>query len=538
MENNKINLQLNAYLVKKEYNNLDFVKFIKSDSSVKKYELNDQDGLEGVFFVKKTSEKKPVWNELAEKLINQPLDELKNKSSSAVLLVKNQDAVIAFIFGYGRYLIDTKYFVQDFGIKTALNTLNHNSLRSVELYTFDDQAVQKKSQASKESGISVFGIDISKDVLHAVTGSPKKGVKFKNISGGDAVYSFKSKIDINDISNLLTQLTTYYNNDSYKNGFSWVDNIRKIKDKSLIDSHDDALIKNIKENSANIMITIPEIVQWDTIYGFSFKRTKKTIRPTIEAQEYFNGLDVSTINIDSIKRDRLFVFDLNKNESDYPMYKCIYFEYKKEDKTYILFASQWYEIDSKFINRINQILNKIKISNLSFPPINVWEEDNKLKIESEGDYNQRASDLLGYHLLDKRLIKSNRVTTSIELCDLLTIKKQFIHVKHRKGGSSGLSHLFSQGSVSAELLLSDREFRIATCALLENVSPLLKDIIPIDTFRSDEIEIIFLILGEDSKTLKDNLPFFSKVNLSKTYENLTQKGFKITIAGADKVQLA
>lgn len=248
---------------------------------------------------------------------------MTNKSSSAVLLVRDQDTIIAFTFGYGRSLIDTKYFVQDFGIKTALNTLKHDSLRSVELYTLDDQAVQKKSQASRESGVSVFGIDISKNVLRAVTGSPKDGVNFKNISGGDAVYSFNLEMDVGDIPDIpdnLTQLAAYYNNDSYKNEFSWVDNIRKIKEKNLIDSLDNELIKNIKQKSTDIMITIPEIVQWDTIYGFSFTRTKTKIQPIKDTQEYLNGIDPTSVNIESIKRDRLFVFDLNKDESDYHIY--------------------------------------------------------------------------------------------------------------------------------------------------------------------------------------------------------------------------
>lgn len=318
---------------------------------------------------------------------------------------------------------------------------------------------KKKLQASRESGVSVFGIDISKNVLRAVTGSPKDGVNFKNISGGDAVYSFNLEMDIGDIPDNLTQLAAYYNNDSYKNEFSWVDNIRKIKEKNLIDSLDNELIKNIKQKSTDIMITIPEIVQWDTIYGFSFTRTKTKIQPIKDTQEYLNGIDPTSVNIESIKRDRLFVFDLNKDESDYHIYKCIYFEYKKGDRTYIIFSGHLYEIDNTFINRINLILNEIKISDVIFPSINVWEKDKRLEIESEGDYNKRISSLLNYHLLDKKLVKSNRTTTSIELCDLLTIKKQFIHVKHKKGGSSGLSHLFAQGSVSAEILLGDKEFK-------------------------------------------------------------------------------
>ena len=120
------------------------------------------------------------------------------------------------------------------------------------------------------------------------------------------------------------------------------------------------------------------------------------------------------------------------------------------------------------------------------------------------------------------------------LCDLMTTNKQFVHVKHRKGGSAGLSHLFAQGRVSAEILLGDKEFRKATRKVLRRVEPCLQDAVPLDNFKSDGVEVVFLILGEDSSTLKANLPFFSKVNLSNAFENITQRGFHVTIAGVDK----
>jgi uncharacterized protein (TIGR04141 family) len=52
-------------------------------------------------------------------------------------------------------------------------------------------------------------------------------------------------------------------------------------------------------------------------------------------------------------------------------------------------------------------------------------------------------------------------TISVEVCDVLTANRQLIHVK-LKFGSRDLSHLFSQGFVSATLLQSDSVFREAT----------------------------------------------------------------------------
>ncbi|CAI1694429.1 sporadically distributed protein [Serratia quinivorans] len=537
MEGKVSYLYLNAFLAKDEYASLDTSDFLKGASPVRVYDIDNKHDIQGKLFVKIPEEKDPLWREFAEELTGFPLDELANRSSSAVFIIKTKKVTMAFTFGYGRFLIDTKYFVHDFGIKTALNTLNHDSLRSVDLFTLEDQAVQKKSQASRESSIGIFGIDISKDVLRAVTGSPKLGITLKNISGGDYVYSFGTEINVSDISALVDLIYSYYNNESYKNNFSWVDNIRKIKEKSEIDDLDKHLLDNIKLKNNSITITIPEIIQWDAIYGFSFTRSKHLINPTIEKNKYLDNIDVAVFSIDTIKRDRLFVYDIYDNESEYQIYKCIYFEYKKEDKTYILFSGLWYEIDNVFISRVDAVLARMNISKLTFPTVYVWEENNgkeiKSKIETEGDYNARAASVKGYYLLDKKLIKSNRVTTAIELCDLMTDKKQFIHVKHRKGGSAGLSHLFAQGSVAAEILLGDKEFRKEARKVLKRVNDGLQDSVPLDNFKSDGVEIVFLILGEDSASLKNNLPFFSKVNLSKAFESLSQRGFEVTISGVD-----
>lgn len=84
-------------------------------------------------------------------------------------------------------------------------------------------------------------------------------------------------------------------------------------------------------------------------------------------------------------------------------------------------------------------------------------------------------------------------------------------------------------------MLGDKEFRKAARSVIrKKISPVIIETVPLEKLDSSKIEIVFLILGEDSSVIKESLPFFSKVNLTKTYENLTQKGFKVTIAGVDK----
>jgi len=527
---------LNIFLKKPDATYSSFADLLAREKDVVAYETASGIDLDGVLYVKRTIEKKPSWSEIADEIAGQTVTNIGNKSSSAVLFIKVDNDVFAIAFGYGRHLIDLSFFVQDFGLKTALNTLDHESLRSVDLHTLDDQPVQKKSQAARDSEISIFGIDISKDILRAVTGTPKSSIDFKNISGGDAMFSFGIEMEVADLTDIARTLKDQYQKNDYKKNFLWVDNVRKVKEKTRIDHLDATLLAAIKSRDPNIALTLPEIEKWDSIVGFSFTRTKSNQTPTISTELYLANIDTSKVSIESIKRDQLYIFDIHENDFSHSIYKCIYYEISESNKTNILFGGTWYEIDNSFIGRTNSSLAQIAVSPLLFPQLHIWEENNKAKIEAEGDYNIRAAQTHGYYLLDKKLIKSNKSTSSVELCDLFTSNKQFIHVKHRKGGSAGLSHLFAQGSVAAEILLGDRDFRKSARKVLGTLNTAARELIPIDNFKSSEYEVVFLILGDEANTVKDNLPFFSKVNLVRAYDNLSQRGYAVSISAASKIE--
>lgn len=534
---------MNVFLVNEDHKASPFRKLLKAKADFETYKLKPSLDITGALYVKTPKVSPPTWAKFAESLTTS-IAELQNRSSSAVLVIKASEATVAFTFGYGRHLLDMGCFVTDFGIKTALNTLNHDTLRSIDVVTLDEQGVQKKSQASRSTSVDVFGIDISKDLLKGVTGLPKVDVELFNISGSGMTFSFGKEIKNKDIPFLVNKIYAHYKSYDYRNSFAWVDNIRRLDEKKDIDPLNQKLIDELKTSCPNVVISIPQMLEWDLVSGFSFTRSKANVKPTIESSDYFTNLDVVNLSIDSLKRDRLFVFDSKEEDTEYKVYDCIYFEIKESKRTCILFSGVWYEIADSFVDTIDKILAKIDVTSLDFPKVYTWEETpttgkNKgkvvEKIETEGDYNERAASQKGYFVLDKKLIKSGRTTTSIELCDLLTKDSHFIHVKHRKGGSAGLSHLFAQGNVAAELMLGDRDFRKAARSVIRNkVSSEIVKTVPLENFESANVEVVFLILGEDSSSLKEHLPFFSKVNLTKTFENLSQKGFKVTVAGVGK----
>ena len=291
------------------------------------------------------------------------------------------------------------------------------------------------------------------------------------------------------------------------------------------------------KDSTNLAITAPEVVSWDNIFGFSFTRSKTTIHPTLIIEDYLNSLGDDSITLSTLKSHKLFIYDSDLNEVQHSLYKSLYFEHVDVSKTFILFSGDWFEIDNDFVDELDRALTEVPISDLEFPMVRKWTDEDKEKIEAEGDYNERTAILKSYHLLDKKLIKSRTTTSPIELCDLMTDDKQLIHVKHKKGGSSGLSHLFAQGYVAAEVIISDKEFRKEARQKLRSIRSDLDTLIPLDGIKSSDYEVVYLVLGDDNSRVKSALPFFSKINLVKAFENLTQKGFKVTICGVTKERI-
>ncbi len=162
----------------------------------------------------------------------------------------------------------------------------------------------------------------------------------------------------------------------------------------------------------------------------------------------------------------------------------------------------------------------VKISDIQLP-----ECDTGL---TEGDYNKTvAASNANYCLFDQKMIAVEGGPKKIESCDLFTRDKRFIHVKN-KGQSAQLSHLFAQGRVSAECFASDEKFRkqISEIATKEFGSPVFDYT---QKPSSNEYEVVYAIIDDKDSDLVNKLPFFSKVNLMLTAQELDRMHFRYSV---------
>ncbi len=509
-----------------------FDEMIEEGVDLSRYTIRRGIGFSGRLFISPPNQSPPNWLTFVQTGISEKLRELTNRTNTAVLAIRRSNRIFAFTFGHGRHLIRTSAIVPDFGLKTALNALQYDSLRSTDSFTIDERTIHTRAQASRVGGIEVFGIDVGHDILRAVTGTPRINVPIQSISGTEFALAVSVHTDFTGLGQLCDLLLTLYRKRNYKDHFAWIDNIRRVSDPATLANLNNLLIAELQRKIIrNLYLAPPEPVDWEDIQGFNYTHRRRTIDPNMQLESYLENINAVSLSVDNLRQDQVFAYQGDETEPSehWPIYNCLVFETTMGSKHYILTTATWFEIDRDFSSRIANTLANIPVARVKLPKVRTV---NNGKLEHEGDYNTRVAQADNSKaLLDKTSARCRATSSGIEPCDLFTGDREFIHVKHKKGGSSSLSHLFAQGRVSAEALLGDQDFRQDIRQLLQKIKPALRDSIPVERPAPGDYGVVFAILGAENARPGAELPFFSQLNLARTYESLTSLGFRVSAIG-------
>src|SRR5699024_10676388 len=121
---------------------------------------------------------------------------------------------------------------------------------------------------------------------------------------------------------------------------------------------------------------------------------------------------------------------------------------------------KWFKVEQDFVAEVDNFVENVSPCEINFPTIygEHEKEDNEL-------FEKEASNLLN---LDRDT--ATIAGSQDEICDLLSKCKRLIHVKWWDS-SATLSHLFSQGRVSGDILLNSNQQRTDLYDKLEKQSP-------------------------------------------------------------------
>lgn len=508
---------------------------LKTPAQLSSSKLKPQFGLDGEIYYCDSNKKLPRWKPYLDELSNETISISENASNKAIVLIRIQDRIMAIVYGYGRSFLKEECLERNFGLKVALNTINPNKMRSINAATIEDMVVTTQRQASYSTTQDEFGLNVTNDIMKGLTGEPYDSVYGNHISGKDSlvVSVFMEMTELKD------KLTLYYNaykDERYKSiGFEWVDNVAEIRDSIQSEELDFELANAIeKRQIGHLHIAPPETTDWDRIIGFCYSGIGKKLD---EGENYTLDLDLTEyiekikpgVNIyQKIRRDKLYA--MNAEGIPFPIcsiYAALVFQTEYEGKNYILCSGTWYYVETSFFEQVNNFVKtKVPHSDITLPDCP--------SDKNEGAYNELvAESSMDFCLMDKRLISVENGPKQIEACDIFTRDKKLIHVKN-KGQSAQLSHLFSQGKVSAECFASDVAFR----KQISDISTRKFGVVVFDYTqkpRSNEFEIVYAIIDTKDSSIEEKLPFFSKVNLMITAQELDRMHFKFSVCFVRKV---
>ena len=516
--------KLSIYLIKQEYSSLEDI--FKNYEKLESENINDV----GNFYYGDSHVSPPTWIKkfFGSSFDNNTDDEylkIFTASSKAVFLASVENRIFALTFGYGHTLLKPGVWEERFGLKVALNVIDSDNLRSIDKKNMSIVPKLSKEQMTKDGTFADFGIDVEQDLIQGITGKTKNEDFGQTITGKDAL-SLSVKKDISNIKDFLKDCYSRYKSDDYKKEFAWIDQISEIKDPRAIESLDDKLLKKIQDESLDkVWLAIPEILSWENVAEFKFK--KQSFGDDINLSTYLKFLsndEKRNLSLETLKKH---IVDCISESSDdviqsWKVYNCLYCEIKKDDQMYILSNGKWYQIENNFAKEVFNSFDKFKKqpAGINLPECNQNEHEDK--------YNERIADEIeNICNMDRKTINHGGANQKIEFCDLLTKDGKLIHVKHY-GASSVLSHLFSQGLVSGELFLSDKEFREKLNAKLDELGkPDYKLTDVSKKPKTSDYEIVFAIISKSDGEL--DIPFFSKVNIRNAKKRLDMLGYRVSL---------
>lgn len=480
--------------------------------------------IRGTLFIKPTKVQPPAWVSFFSGAVDLDRIALKTASTSAALVFKVDNRHVAVVFGYGRHLLKPGCWDESFGLRTTLNSIDPDSIRSIDRKSFDTLSRHTREEANREGPIEQFGLNVEQDLLRAVVGRPSADVLGKRLAGMDALTATVA-LRLEDLYDQIGRYLGQWRKTTYRARFPWIDQIAEIRDSRTRLELDDLLCARLRTgNVSKSWLAVPLPVDWSGVGGFRYSSSSRAeIRPDLDLSEFLASLRNPTeLAPEQLRRRCVEMLDA---DGQYPrdrwqVYQCLYAEVRQGSDVFLLTGGRWYRVAPVFVQKVDREVAAIRPTNVALP---------KFSHAGEQEFNVDAqrSDPSNIALMDRKNIPYGGGPSQIEFCDLYTKSCVMLHVK-RYQGSSVLSHLFAQGVVAGTLFAQDADFRKALNKRLPLSHRLRR---PEQRPRTEKYEVAFAIISKSRNALQ--LPFFSKVNLRQAYNTLSGLGYRVTLTKID-----
>jgi len=526
----------------------DFDQFVNLDSENEIHPFGPVRGtdFEAKLFTVVTPPHEPTWAPFLAEGFADPHTSVefpRTGSSGALLVLRldGDDTYFAFAFGFmGRHLLRDTAPERTYGLRTALNLIyprdgsaDPGKVVSVDATRRSSRVLRSRLQANRASTFETFEVDHFRDVLTAATGRPADDATWgTRINGGDAL-NFSADVGFAQLGRVCRRVDQAHDRIDYRDRFGWLDHIQPVTTPWRLEVLRSVILDRLRnrDDLGAFDLAPPEIVDWTRVdaFRYHFEARRHGKHPDLRPIDFLNGVqaagELDDLSLEYLQRKRISALDGSDHiAGQWSVWRCLSCEFTLGDDTFILDEGAFFQVERNFLDNLNHQIDGIAVAAVGLP---VAEAGMR-----EADYNRLAVERLAPHavLLDREVIRSSAISTGVEICDILTSSRQLIHVK-RHLGSSDLSHLFSQGFVSADLLQNDADFRALSHAKVTGLTADAAFHMFDDGLETGRFEIVYGVIAKwGQRSLAAALPFFSKVTLRKTVQDLANRGFRVSFA--------
>ncbi|WP_392840243.1 DUF6119 family protein [Streptomyces sp. LN500] len=494
--------------------------YLEMEDGLEELEPNNSLGFRAQAYIQRDKATKPKWLDFLGAHFD--VSQIQNLSTSFVLLLEAHGRIFTVTFGMSGFnALDRSKLENEFGLRVCANSVDADDLTTVDTRNLDTVTRQQRTHLSAGSSLSEFSIPLEQDWIRRIQGKSAELDFAKSISGADSLH-INVTAPLSRLPQIMGKLLERYEATDYKKDFPFLDHYRPIgREEEVVGSLDSRLRAKVAERSLEkISLAMPQMVDDEHIHHFDISARYKVAEIdeiTLAGvysfiDEYYEGDEpLGDVKIVPVA-DSGQPSGQKRSLQDW-----IVCEFEEAEKTYVLSMGNWYEVDRDYVRSVNTAVGRV-VDITEILALNEWDPK-----DGEGDYNEFVATKKNWLLLDKDNFYIGGPNQKIEICDLMTKDMKLICVKQQTS-SATLSHLFSQGSVSAELYRGEESYRerIFRDAARKWGNSIQEP--------SSGPTIVYAIANDREGPLSETLFFFSKISLLFNARIVERLGLQVALA--------
>ncbi|MCX5458815.1 DUF6119 family protein [Streptomyces sp. FT1] len=500
-------------------------------------------------YLKDMSEKQPTWAKTLAPVFTE-LEAVLNYSNRLVIFLPAGGRVFAVCFGYGSSTLEWSYIEANFGLKFAARRFDPHAMNGVGSRRIDASARSQWVQIPANSRINDFEVELEGEFTKKLVGRLDAGIDFPDIGAVVATdsVSFKVDTDLSKVQEILSKMLETTESTTANKDLAFIDSLEPLRVKSETVKNLEKLLvdelfgERAREPHGQPLEQLP--VSTLDVHVLSFAPPDDvSVENVQDFQVYRNGIEHSfeLMTLEELKSAlhclpgkfgtsclndiKITARDTNGESVSpaKPLKHWLVFEAGNQTRRYLLTLGKWYALAEKYTEKLDQDLSQLEDVTDALQLIN-WDDWGERK-NWEKHFNERAadgrSDLI---CLDRKKLYSED-GDEIEACDLLHAGGYFVHVKPYSG-SQTLSHLFSQGFVSAQTIIMDSSYRSDFIEAVRSINP---DLVEAASHIPPKF-VTYAVAFDGKQRVPQDLPTFSKVNLRSFSKRIKMLGSTPTLA--------